>query len=46
MFGITPDVSLSLEDFYGGLHPDDRDRVAVAYSDAAVGARRALYDVE
>ncbi len=46
MFGISPDVSVSMDDFYNGLHPDDRDRVAAAYAAAADPGRRDLYDVE
>ena len=46
MFGISPDAPVSMDDFYNGLHPDDRDRVAAAYAAAADPARRALYDVE
>lgn len=46
MFGISPDAPVSMDDFYNGLHPDDRDRVAAAYAGAADPARRALYDVE
>jgi sigma-B regulation protein RsbU (phosphoserine phosphatase) len=46
MFGISADVPVTMDDFYNGLHPDDRDRVAAAYAGAADPARRALYDVE
>ncbi len=46
MFGISPDVPVSMADFYSGLHPDDRERVSEAYAAAADPARRALYDVE
>lgn len=46
MFGISPDAPVCMQDFYNGLHPDDRDRVATAYAGAADPARRALYDVE
>ena len=46
MFGISPDVPVTMEDFYSGLHPDDLQRVADAYAAAADPARRALYDVE
>ena len=35
-----------MADFYGGLHPDDRERVAAAFAAATDPARRALYDVE
>ena len=46
MFGISPDAPVSMDDFYGCLHPDDRDAVAATYAGAADPARRALYDVE
>src|SRR5579863_8472487 len=34
MFGISPDVPVSMADFYAGLHPDDRDRVSASYAAA------------
>ncbi len=46
MFGISPDVPVTMRDFYEGLHPDDREKTAAAYAAAADPARRALYDVE
>jgi len=46
MFGISPDVPVSLKDFYDGLHPDDRESTSAAYAAAGDPARRALYDVE
>jgi PAS domain S-box-containing protein len=46
MFGISPNVPVTMDDFYAGLHPDDLPRVAEAYAAAADPARRALYDVE
>jgi PAS domain S-box-containing protein len=46
MFGISPDVPVSMADFYAGLHPDDRDATAAAYEAANDPERRALYDVE
>lgn len=46
MFGISPDVPVSMLDFYEGLHPDDRDQTSTAYAAAADPAHRALYDVE
>ncbi|RYY94166.1 MAG: PAS domain S-box protein [Comamonadaceae bacterium] len=45
-FGISPDVPVTMQDFYGGLHPDDRAVTSDAYAAAADPARRALYDVE
>ena len=46
MFGISPDVPVTMDDFYSGLHPDDRPHVAEAYAAAADPELRALYDVE
>lgn len=46
LFGISADAPVTMDDFYNGLHPDDRDRVATVYAGAADPERRALYDVE
>ncbi|MET1110477.1 MAG: PAS domain S-box protein [Allosphingosinicella sp.] len=46
MFGISPDVPVTLADFPAGVHPDDRPPVAEAFAAARDPARRALYDVE
>jgi PAS domain S-box-containing protein len=46
MFGISPDVPVSMDDFYNGLHPDDREHVSAAFAEAADPEKRALYDVE
>ncbi|HEX8126604.1 MAG TPA: PAS domain S-box protein [Allosphingosinicella sp.] len=46
MFGISPDVPVTLADFPAGVHPDDRPAVAEAFEAARDPARRALYDVE
>jgi PAS domain S-box-containing protein len=46
MFGVSADAPVTMDDFYNGLHPDDRDRVAAFYAAAADPTRRALYDVE
>jgi PAS domain S-box-containing protein len=46
MFGISPDVPVSMQDFYNGLHPEDRAATSDAYAAAADPMRRALYDVE
>ena len=46
MFGISPDVPVTMQDFYDGLHPDDRDVTSAAFGGAADPKRRALYDVE
>ena len=46
MFGISPDVPVSMADFYAGLHPDDREHVGEAFAAATDPKLRALYDVE
>jgi PAS domain S-box-containing protein len=46
MFGISPDVLVSMADFYAGLHPDDRERTRDAFAAALDSDRRALYDLE
>ena len=46
MFGISADVPVTMEDFYNGLHPDDREATTAAYLAAADPAQRAVYDVE
>jgi PAS domain S-box-containing protein len=46
MFGVSPDAPCTLEDFYGGLHPDDRTAVTRAFLSALDPARRSTYDVE
>lgn len=46
MFGITTDEPLSLEDFFAGLHPDDRAAVARAFAATCDPALRELYDIE
>lgn len=46
MFGISPDVAVSMADFYAGLHPEDREETAAAFAAACDPARRSLYDVE
>ncbi len=46
MFGISADVPVSMDDFYAGLHPDDRETVIKAYAAACDSTKRALYDVE
>lgn len=46
MFGISPDVPVSMADYYSGLHPDDREATLLAYAAAADPELRAVYDVE
>lgn len=45
MFGISPRVPVSLDDFYAGLHPDDIDKTRAAFERALDPAVRAPYDV-
>jgi len=46
MFGISDDVPVTMQDFYDGLHPDDREATTAAYLAAADPDVRAFYDVE
>jgi PAS domain S-box-containing protein len=46
MFGISPDVAVSMADYYAGLHPEDREATSVAFAAAVDPDKRALYDVE
>ncbi|AUW59336.1 hybrid sensor histidine kinase/response regulator [Sphingobium sp. SCG-1] len=46
MFGISPDVPVTLDDFYYGVHPEDREKTRAAYDAASDPDLRALYDVE
>ncbi len=46
MFGISPDVPVTLDDFYNGVHPDDQGITRKAYEAASDPQQRALYDVE
>ena len=46
MFGISPEVPVSMADFYNGLHPDDREHTTAAFAAAVDPERRAVYDVE
>jgi len=46
MFGISPDVPVSMRDFYAGLHPDDLEKTSAAFAAAADPDLRAPYDVE
>ncbi|MBA3774768.1 MAG: response regulator [Ramlibacter sp.] len=46
MFGISPDQSVSMQDFYDGLHPLDRDATLAAFGAACDPRLRTLYDVE
>jgi PAS domain S-box-containing protein len=46
MFGISPGVPVTLDDFYDGIHPDDVKATTQAFLAALDPARRAQYDVE
>jgi PAS domain S-box-containing protein len=46
IFGISPDVPCSMDDFYAGLHPDDLAATSEAFASALDPERRATYDVE
>ena len=46
MFGITTDEPLSLDDFFAGLHPDDRDAIARAFTATCDPEVRDVFDVE
>ena len=45
-FGISADASISMVDFYSGLHPDDFDATSTAFATALDPAQRETYDVE
>jgi PAS domain S-box-containing protein len=44
MFGISPEVACSMDDFYAGLHPSDREATTAAFAVALDPSRRATYD--
>ncbi|MES2888353.1 MAG: ATP-binding protein [Pseudomonadota bacterium] len=46
MFGISPNRTVSMTDFYAGLHPDDAARTAAAFAAACDPSVRAVYDME
>ncbi|MEH0196413.1 PAS domain-containing protein [Caulobacter sp. CCNWLY153] len=46
MFGLLTDRTVTLADFYAGLHPDDLEATARAFAAAADPAVRDVYDVE
>ncbi len=46
MFGISPEVPVTMADFYQGLHPEDRERTSLAFAAAVDPVSRDLYDVE
>lgn len=46
MFGISPNVTVSMADFFAGLHPDDRAATTAAFALASEPGQRTVYDVE
>ena len=46
MFGISPDVPVSMADFFAGVHPEDKAATSAAYAAACDPEKRAVYDVE
>ncbi len=46
MFGISPNVPVTLADFHSGVHPEDQDKTRAAYEAAGDPLLRELYDVE
>lgn len=46
MFGISADAPATMRDFYAGLHPEDRERVTVAFAAGIDPEQRAQYNVE
>jgi PAS domain S-box-containing protein len=46
MFSMAPDAECTMDEFYAGLHPDDREATREAFQATLDPARRATYDVE
>ncbi|MCD5987477.1 PAS domain S-box protein [Pseudomonas sp. CDFA 553] len=46
MFGISADVPVTLQHFYDGLHPEDREATTAAFAAAVDPEQRALYEVD
>jgi len=46
MFGISPDANVTIEDFYTGVHPDEREAIVTAFQNACDPNGRLSYDVE
>ena len=46
MFGLTPSEPVTLDVFFAGLHPDDREATKAALEAAFDPAQRAAFDVE
>ena len=45
-FGISPGSPCTLDDFYAGLHPDERQATAEAFASALNPHQRSTYDAE
>jgi PAS domain S-box-containing protein len=46
MFGISADRPVTLEDFYDGVHPDDREPTLTSFANAADPRLRIQYEAE
>lgn len=46
MFGLPPEAELTIETFFKGLHPDDRDRLEQVVQDCLDPANGGNYDIE
>ncbi|MGY2046720.1 PAS domain-containing protein [Methylobacterium sp. JK268] len=46
MFGISPDVPVTMTDYFAGLHPEDREATSAAYLATLDPRTRPVYDVE
>jgi PAS domain S-box-containing protein len=46
MFGISPERPVTLQDYYEGVHPDDRERTLASFADAANPKLRLQYESE
>lgn len=46
IFGLPPEADSSIERFYEGLHPDDRDRLQVVVAESLTRESGGSYDVE
>ena len=46
MFGISPEKSVTMKDFYDGLHPDDREHTLTSFGNAIDPNLRTQYDAE
>ncbi|WP_009544015.1 response regulator [Crocosphaera subtropica] len=46
MFGLPPEAETSIETFFQGLHPDDRQRLSQVVQDSLNPANGGIYDTE